>query len=88
MKTPVYSTRFKKEYKASMKRGLDIARLDDIMVKLLQETALPPANRDHALQGNYAGCRECHIAPDWLLIYRYDGNDVVFVRTGTHSDLF
>ncbi|MCL1787371.1 MAG: type II toxin-antitoxin system YafQ family toxin [Defluviitaleaceae bacterium] len=88
MKNPVYSTRFKKEYKASIKRGLDIAKLDEILIQLLKGIPLPPSNRDHPLQGNYSGCRECHIQGDWLLIYRHDGNDIVFVRTGTHSDLF
>jgi len=86
---PVYSTRFRKEYKLSQKRGLDIAKLDKILADLVNETPLPPHNRDHDLSGNYAGCRECHVQGDWLLIYRYaGGNEIVFLRTGTHSDLF
>lgn len=49
---------------------------------------LPSKNKDHALKGNYSGRRECHITPDWLLIYEVDGNDLYLDRTGTHSDLF
>jgi len=88
LKTPVYSTRFQKEYKLSQKRGCDIDKLDKILSDLVQEIPLPPRNKDHSLSGNYTGCRECHIQGDWLLIYRYDGDDVVFMRAGTHSDLF
>ena len=74
MKTPVYSTRFKKEYKLSQKRGLDIAKLDKILTDLVCEIPLPPQNKDHDLIGNYIGCRECHIQGDWLLIYKYQRN--------------
>ena len=89
MKTPVYSTRFKKEYKLSQKRGLDIRKLDKILADLANEIPLPPQNKDHDLIGNYVGCRECHIQGDWLLIYKYQGDsEIVFLRTGTHSDLF
>ena len=89
MKIPVYSTRFRKEYKLSQKRGPDIARLDKILADLVNEVPLLPHNRDHDLRGDYAGCRECHVQGDWLLIYQYrGGNEIVFLRTGTHSDLF
>jgi len=89
LKTPVYSTRFKKEYKLSQKRGLDIRKLDKILADLANEIPLPPQNKDHDLIGNYVGCRECHIQGDWLLIYKYQGDsEIVFLRTGTHSDLF
>jgi len=89
LKTPVYSSRFKKEYKLSQKRGLDITKLDKIISDLVREIPLPPRNKDHDLIGNYAGCRECHIQGDWLLIYKYqDENEIIFMRTGTHADLF
>ena len=88
MKTPVYSSRFKKEYKLSQKRGLDIGKLDKIIVDLLNEIPLQPHNKDHDLIGNYADCRECHIQGNWLLVYKYKDDDIIFIRTGTHSDLF
>jgi mRNA interferase YafQ len=55
---------------------------------LAEEKILPPNNRDHALRGNYVSRRECHIEPDWLLIYKKESNTIIFERTGTHSDLF
>ena len=59
------------------------------MQLLLNEEKLPPKNRDHSLTGNYTDRRECHIEPDWLLIYKLDSDDtIIFERTGTHSDLF
>ena len=72
------------------KRNLEMSLLDEIIAKLAQGIPLPASNRDHELTGNYAGHRECHIQPDWLLIYRIE-NDVLVLaltRTGTHSDLF
>ena len=84
------TTRFRKDYKLMEKRNLDISLLDEIIAKLAQGIPLPSSNRDHELTGNYAGHRECHIQPDWLLIYRIE-NDVLVLaltRTGTHSDLF
>lgn len=84
-----YSSQFKKDYKAAMKRNLNIDLLDDVIRQLCLPATLPEKNKDHLLTGNWAGHRECHIQPDWLLIYRYEGADtIVFVRTGTHSDLF
>ncbi len=81
---------FKRDYKRAMKRHLDIAKLDDIIAKLARREALPPANRDHALHNNWEGFRECHVAPDWLLIYRVFEHKLVLslTRTGSHSDLF
>lgn len=85
----VWTTQFKKDYKLAIKRHLNIELLDDIIRSLSRGETLPEKNRDHALTGNYAGYRECHIQSDWLLIYRVD-NDVLtltLTRTGTHSDL-
>ena len=88
MKTPVYSGQFKKDYKLAGKRGEDIAELKKIISELLIGNDLPPKNQDHMLSGNYRGCRECHINPDWLLIYEVTENEIKLIRTGSHSDLF
>lgn len=86
----VVTNQFRKDYKQAMKRGLKIELLDDVIRKLAEGKELPEKNRDHSLTGNWIGHRECHILPDWLLIYRID-NDVLILtlsRTGTHADLF
>jgi mRNA interferase YafQ len=62
--------------------------LIEIIEKLAKKETLPPKNRDHNLSGNYANFRECHIQPDWLLIYKYDQETLYLTRTGGHSDLF
>lgn len=79
-----------RDLKRARKRGLDENKLDEIIQKLIQGIPLPAKNRDHNLVSNYKGCRECHISPDWLLIYSIDNgiNLLTLVRTGTHSDLF
>ncbi|MCL2299635.1 MAG: type II toxin-antitoxin system YafQ family toxin [Firmicutes bacterium] len=86
----VWTTQFKKDYKSAMKRGQDIDLLDDCIRVLAAGKELPPKFRDHILLGRWSGHHECHLEPDWLLIYRVEGNDLVLVlaRTGTHSDLF
>lgn len=84
------SNRFQKDLKRIQKRGYDLNLLTAVLKKLAAGEELPPKNRDHALVGDYAGCRECHIAPDWLLVYEIDGTELILylTRTGTHSDLF
>ena len=84
------TSQFKKDYKLAMKRGLDISLLEDIIAKLALGESLPEKNRDHALSGNWNGYRECHILPDWLLIYKLEDNILILtlVRTGTNSNLF
>lgn len=84
------TTQFKKDYKLAVKRGLDIKLLEDVITDLAMGIPLPEKNRDHALSGNWTGHRECHVLPDWLLIYRIDDNVLVLTlsRTGSHSDLF
>lgn len=79
-----------KDLKLARKRGLDESKLNDIILKLISGEELPKKNRDHSLTGNYKGFRECHITPDWLLIYSRETTIkiVTLVRTGTHSDLF
>ena len=81
---------FKRDYKRAKKRGLDLQKLKDVVTKLANGETLPPTNKDHALTGNWIHHRECHIAPDWLLIYQIHENVLVLelTRTGTHSDLF
>ena len=85
-----HTTQFKKDYKLAKKRHLDTDLLKDIITKLANSETLPDKYRDHALSGNWIGHRECHINPDWLLIYRYEDDVLVLTlaRTGTHSDLF
>ena len=85
-----YHTMFKKDFKRIKKRGYDISSLEKIVELLANEVPLPEQFKDHNLSGNYNGFRECHIAPDWLLIYQVNNNELVLVlsRTGSHSDLF
>lgn len=89
MMTLKTTTQFKKDYKKCKKRGLDMTLLEDVITRLLEGKALDIKHRDHALTGNYKGFRECHIQPDWLLIYTSDDTQLVLtaVRTGSHSDL-
>ena len=85
-----WTAQFKKDYKLAMKRHLDIELIDAIIKKLANGEELPEQNRDHGLSGNWKGHRECHITPDWLLVYRYDDDVLVLTlaRTRSHSDLF
>lgn len=84
------TTRFQKDLKRLQKRGYDISLLTAIIKKLANGEPLPEKNRDHYLGGNYPGTRECHITPDWLLIYEIANEELILylTRTGTHSDLF
>lgn len=84
------TTRFQKDLKRIQKRGYDLELLTNVIKKLAAGEELPAKNRDHALVGDYSGCRECHIAPDWLLVYEINGEELLLylTRTGTHSDLF
>ncbi|MBQ2454806.1 MAG: type II toxin-antitoxin system YafQ family toxin [Firmicutes bacterium] len=94
MKKALYTVKptsaFRKDYKLALRRGLDIKLLEDVITILAMGRKLPADNRDHELTGSWKGHRECHIRPDWLLIYRIEGNVLVLTlsRTGTHSDLF
>lgn len=84
------TTQFKKDYKRAIKRGRKIELLEKIVELLAMGEALPEKNRDHELSGDWTGHRECHIQPDWLLVYRIEDDVLVLTlaRTGTHSDLF
>ena len=82
------TSRFKRDLKKVARQGKDLAKFKVILDLLQSESALPESNRDHTLSGRFAGQRECHIAPDWPLIYKVDGPFLVLVRTGSHSELF
>lgn len=91
MKLEIIATnRFRKDVKAASKRGYDIGLLLTVIDQLSESLPLPERHRDHALTGDWQGFRECHVLPDWLLIYRIDDDVLVLTlfRTGTHSDLF
>lgn len=83
-----YSTRFKKDFKTCVKRGYQMPLLQQAIDTLRIPAPLPPKNKDHNLIGNYSGYRECHIEPDWLLIYKQTEDELRLDRTGTHADLF
>ena len=84
------TTQFKKDFKLVKKRGLKMELLRDVITVLAMGETLPEKNKDHALTGNWIGHRECHILPNWLLVYRLEDEVLVLTltRTGTHSDLF
>ena len=90
MLTIKYQAAFKKDYKRIVKRGYDMRLLEKVIELLANQKQLPEKNRDHQLSGDYAGCRECHITPDWLLIYEVADEELILylTRTGSHSDLF
>ena len=79
---------FQKDIKRAKKRGKSLDKLCNITELLIMQQRLNPNHRDHPLAGNYKGYRECHIEPDWLLIYKMGDDTIIFERTGTHSDLF
>ena len=83
-----YSSKFKKDFKTCVKRGYKMALLQQVIDTLRIPAPLPQKNRDHNLGGNYLGYKECHIEPDWLLIYKQTDDELRLDRTGTHSDLF
>ena len=83
-----YSTQFKKDFKTCVKRGYKMPLLQQVIDTLRIPAPLPVSNRDHNLSGNYSGYKECHITPDWLLIYKQTDTELNLNRTGTHADLF
>ena len=84
------TTQFKRDFKLAMKRSMKIELLEEVIAMLAMGETLPDKHKDHALTANWVGHRECHILPDWLLIYRIEDEVLVLTlaRTGTHSDLF
>ena len=90
MLKPVYSNRFKKDVKLAIKRGKNLEKLAAVIEILCSEQSVPFQYRDHSLGGKYVAFRDCHIEPDWVLIYRIENKllQLILARTGTHSDLF
>ena len=86
--TPVYTKQFKKDVKLAQRRGKKLFLLKEAMSLLIEKENLPARNQNHKLTGNFGDCRECHLRGDWLLIYKVSGQEIFFVRTGTHADLF
>ncbi len=86
----ISSSKFKKDLKNMLRRGYGEKLIEEVVTKLAQGEKLPSKNKDHWLHGNYEGKRECHITPDWLLIYEVNEDNLYLylIRTGTHSDLF
>ena len=86
----VPSNQFRKDLKLAQKRGYNLNKLKMVITALANGETLEPKYRDHSLSGDYGGFRECHIQPDWLLVYQIDGDQLILflARTGTHSDLF
>ncbi len=86
----VPSNQFRKDLKLAAKRGYNMEKIKDVIARLANGETLDAKYRDHLLTGNYGGYRECHIEPDWLLVYQIDGGQLILflARTGTHSDLF
>lgn len=82
--------KFQRDLRRMIKQGVDITILDEIVEKLAREEKLDAKHRDHAMKGNWAGYRECHITPDWLLVYRVINDELILTlaRTGSHSYLF
>lgn len=84
------TTKFQKDLKLIQKRGYNLSLLTDVIKIIANGKSLPEQYKDHQLKGNYKNCRECHITPDWLLIYEISNDELILylTRTGTHSDLF
>lgn len=88
MRKPISGAQFRRDVKLAEKRSKDMTKLRDVILLLTEGSPLPPRCNDHPLGGDWKHYRDCHIEPDWLLIYKVDGEALHLVRTGTHSDLF
>jgi mRNA interferase YafQ len=88
MLTLVRTNQFKKDVKKSGKRGKDLDKLKALISLLVHQTPLSESYQDHPLRGNLKGYRDAHLEPDWLLLYRVEGEELLLARTGTHADLF
>jgi len=88
MKTIRRTSQFKRDVKRVQRQGKDLEKLKMVLEMLVKEGELAPKYRDHVLVGQYKGTRECHIEPDWLLLYERAESEIVLIRTGSHSDLF
>jgi mRNA interferase YafQ len=88
MLTPIFRKRIQKDIKRLQKQGKDMRKFKVVIDQLLTGQPLPSRYRDHALTGNWAGFRDCHIEPDWLLIYQITATELILARSGSHSDIF
>ena len=88
MRTIRRTSQFKRDVKQMQRQGKDLGKLKKVLESLVKDEKLSQKYRDHVLVGQYKGTRECHIEPDWLLIYELAESKVVLIRTGSHSDLF
>ncbi|MGD0520950.1 MAG: type II toxin-antitoxin system YafQ family toxin [Terracidiphilus sp.] len=88
MRIPVLGAKFRRDVKLAQRRGKDMSKLRQVILLLIDGNPLPPRYKDHPLSGDWEHHRDCHIEPDWLLLYKIDGDDLYLVRTGSHSDLF
>ena len=88
MLKPSYTNQFKKDLKLMDRRGKPMEKFKEVADDLISEVPLEARFRNHKLTGNYKGRWECHLEPDWLLVYKFFGDEITFERTGTHSDLF
>lgn len=88
MLAPVRSAQFKRDVRRVRKRGRDLSRLRELLATLIAQDPLAARHRDHPLRGIWKGYREAHVEPDWILIYRIEGDELHLIRTGSHADLF
>jgi mRNA interferase YafQ len=88
MRTPNFTKQFEPDLRRMQKRGKEIEKRKTVIAVLVEEQPLADRYRDHVLVGNWRGRRECHIEPDWLLIYKLQTDEIIFERTGSHADLF
>lgn len=88
MRVPSFTTQFERDLRRMQRRGKEIDKLKVLIAILIEEQPLAERYRDHSLVGSWRGRRECHIEPDWLLIYKLDADEIIFERTGSHADLF
>jgi mRNA interferase YafQ len=88
VRNPISGTKFRRDVKLAQRRGKDMPKLRQLILLLIEGNPLPLHYKDHPLSGDWEHHRDCHIEPDWLLLYKIDGNDLYLVRTGSHADLF
>ena len=88
MRTPVHTGQFRRDIRRAKWQGKNISKLREVLTMLIQAEPLPPRFKDHPLRGEWRGWRKLHIEPDWLLLYKFDGNDLILARAGSHADLF
>lgn len=88
MRVAIWESHFKRDFKKAQKQGKNLQKLHEVILTLQQDKPLPQKNRNHKLKGEYAGCWECHVEPDWLLIYKLIPGKLALARLGSHSELF